>query len=72
MLDRTSSPADALVLKLNVAIAAANEAEKTVTTAQGELVSRSKAVGLLLLEARKLHPAVKDFDAFLKRVSSMN
>ena len=47
-------------------MAAANEAEKTVTTAQAELVSRSKTAGLLLLEAKKLHPRVKDFEAFLK------
>ena len=47
---------DELLAKLNEAVAAANEAEKTVTTAQAELVSRSKAVGLLLLEAKKLHP----------------
>jgi hypothetical protein len=32
-------------------------------------VSRSKQVGMLLLEAKKLHPAVKDFEAFLIRVS---
>ena len=34
-------------------------------------VSRSKAVGLLLLEAKKLHPKVKDFDAFLSRVEGL-
>jgi hypothetical protein len=50
--------------RLNVAVAAANEAH-------GELVSRSKAVGLLLLEAKKLHPAVKDFEAYLKRVDGL-
>jgi hypothetical protein len=65
---------DELLVKLNEAVAAANEAEKivttaqaTVATAQAELVSRSKTVGLLLLEAKKLHPAVKEFEAFLKR-----
>jgi hypothetical protein len=64
--------ADASLLsKLNEAVAAANEAEKTAATAQGELVSRSKAVGLLLLEAKKLHPAVKDFDAFLKKIRGL-
>jgi hypothetical protein len=62
---------DALLTKINAAVAAANEAEQTVTTAQAELVSRSKAVGLLLLEAKKLHPAVKDFEAFLKRVDGL-
>jgi hypothetical protein len=61
----------ALLTKINVAVAAANEAEKTVTTAQAELVSRSKAVGALLLEAKKLHPAVKDFEAFLNKVQGL-
>jgi hypothetical protein len=37
---------DALLTKLNVAIKAANEAETSVMTAQAELVSRSKVVGL--------------------------
>jgi hypothetical protein len=60
-----------LLSKLNKAVAAANEAKTNVTTAQAELVSRSKTVGLLLLEAKKLHPAVKDFDVFLKRVDGL-
>jgi pyruvate/2-oxoglutarate dehydrogenase complex dihydrolipoamide acyltransferase (E2) component len=69
---------DQLLEKLNAAVKAANEAEQTVETAvqtvetaRSELVSRSKAVGLLLLEAKKLHPAVKDFEAFLKRVDAL-
>jgi hypothetical protein len=62
---------DALLTKINAAVAAANEAEQTVTAAQAELVSRSKAVGLLLLEAKKLHSVVKDFEAFLKRVDGL-
>ena len=61
-----------LLAKINAAVAAANEAETKVTTAQAELVSRSKTVGLLLLEAKKLHPAVKDFEAFLKRVQGLH
>jgi hypothetical protein len=61
----------ALLRKLNEAVAAANEAEKTVSTAQAELVSRSKPIGLLLLEAKRLHPAVKDFEAFLKGVQGL-
>jgi hypothetical protein len=67
----TKSPDTELLAKLNEAVAAANEAEKTVTTARVELVSRSKAVGALLLEAKKLYPAVKDFEAFLKRVDGL-
>jgi hypothetical protein len=60
-----------LLVKINAAVKAANDAEATVTTAQAELVARSKTVGLLLLEAKKLHPAVKDFDAFLKKVDGL-
>ena len=41
MPDRTSSPDDELLLKLNVAVAAANEVEKTVETAKAELVSQT-------------------------------
>jgi hypothetical protein len=61
-----------LLAKINVAVKAANEAETTVTTAQAELVSRSKEVGRLLLEAKKRHPKVADFDAFLKRVDGLS
>lgn len=61
----------ALLKKINDAVKAANDAEQKVTTAQADLVSHSKAVGLLLLEAKKLHPAVKDFEAFLKRAEGL-
>ena len=67
---RTAAQAD-LLIKISAAVAAADEAETTVTAAQAELVSRSKAVGLLLLEAKKLHPAVKDFEAFLGMVQGL-
>jgi hypothetical protein len=67
-----------LLAKINEAVAAVNEAETKATTAQaevtaaqGELVSRSRTAGLLLLDAKKLHPAVKDFVAFLKRVQGL-
>jgi hypothetical protein len=60
-----------LLAEINAAVAAANAAETKVATAQAELVSRSKTVGLLLLEAKKLHPAVKDFEAFLRKVQGL-
>ena len=60
-----------LLTKLNQAVAAANEAEKTAEKAKDEFVSRSKAVGLLLVEAKKLHPKGKDFEAFLGRVDGL-
>jgi hypothetical protein len=57
--------AEALLQKLNVAVKAANEAET-------EFTSRAKTVGLLLLEAKKLYPAVKDFKAFLNQVDGLH
>jgi hypothetical protein len=56
-----------LLEEISAAVKAVNNAEQDVATAQAELVSRSKKVGLLLLEAKKQHPAVKDFEAFLKK-----
>jgi predicted transcriptional regulator len=60
-----------LLAKLKVAVAAVNNAEQGVRKAQAEFVSRSKVAGLLLLEAKKLHPAVKDFQTFLKKVDGL-
>jgi hypothetical protein len=57
--------AEALLAKIKVAFKAVNEA-------QTELVSRSTVVGKLLLEAKKLYPKVKDFEAFLKRVDGLH
>jgi hypothetical protein len=62
---------DRLLEEINVAVKAVNEAEQNVTTAQAELVTRSKKVGLLLLEAKKQHPKVKEFEAFLKKVDGL-
>ena len=63
---------EVLLSKINAAVAEHNVAERAVTTAQAELVSKSKVLGQLLLEAKKLHPKVKDFDAFLKRVDGLH
>jgi hypothetical protein len=64
MSDAKAKQRDELFQKITVAVKEANAAE-------AEHVSRSKMVGLLLLEARKLYPKVKDFDAFLKRVDGL-
>ena len=56
----------ALLEELRAAVAAANDAEQSVTTAWAELASRSKQVGILLLEAKKLHP--KDFGSIRLQV----
>jgi hypothetical protein len=60
-----------LIGKINEAVAAHNEAEKKVKTAQTELVSRAKAVGMLLLEAKKRYPKAAEFEALLKRVHGL-
>jgi hypothetical protein len=54
-----------LLDKINKAVAERNAAET-------DLISKSKAVGLLLLEAKKLHPAKKDFEGFLRRVNGLH
>jgi hypothetical protein len=60
-----------LLQKINAAVRDNNKAEQAVTTAQAELVSKSRVVGQLLLEAKKRHPKVADFEAFLKRVDGL-
>jgi hypothetical protein len=49
--------------KINAAVQAANVAEDAVASAKEAPVSRSTELGLLLLEAKKLHPVVKGFEA---------
>jgi hypothetical protein len=62
---------DALLVKINKAVAEVNKAENVVVSAQTELVSKSKVVGALLLEAKKRHSKVAEFEAFLKRVDGL-
>jgi hypothetical protein len=47
-----------------------NKAVAEVNAAQAEVASKYKAVGLLLLEAKKIHKG-KAFEAFLKRVDGL-
>jgi hypothetical protein len=64
-----------LLDKIRDAFAAVNEAEaafnEAAKTERAELVSRSKALGLLLLEAKKRHPKTEDFKTFLKNVKGL-
>jgi hypothetical protein len=64
-----------LLDRVKEAFAAVNEAEAAVNEAvkaeREELVSRSNALGVLLLEAKKDHPTVDDFKAFLKGVDGL-
>ena len=62
---------EVLLGKINAAVAEHNAAERAVTTAQAELVSKSKVLGQLLLEAKGRHSKVADFEAFLKRVNGL-
>jgi len=62
---------EVLLGKINAAVAEHNAAERAVTTAQAELVSKSKVLGQLLLEVKKRHPKAADFEAFLKRVNGL-
>ena len=63
---------EVLLGKINAAVAEHNAAVRAVTTAQAELVSKSKVLGQLLLEVKKRHPKVADFEAFLKRVNGLH
>jgi hypothetical protein len=47
------------------------EAVSAEQTAQAEHVSGARELGLLLLEAKKRHPAQKDFQKFLKPVAGL-
>jgi hypothetical protein len=60
-----------LLDKIKSAFAAVNEAEAIAKTAKDELVSRAKALGLLLLDAHKSHPTRAKFTSFLKEVSGL-
>jgi hypothetical protein len=79
-----TSKSEELLTKINEAVAAVNEAvavvakadaafsdaAKTLNAAQTERQSRMKTVGLLLLEARKLHRKnVEGWKAFLAKVN---
>jgi hypothetical protein len=66
----TNAADDALLTKLNEAVAEVNKAQRAHEATHAELVSKSKVVGQLLLEAKKRHP--KDFVAFLKRVQGLS
>jgi hypothetical protein len=62
---------EALLGKINAAVAEHNAAERAATTARAELVSKSKVLGQLLLEVKKRHSKAADFEAFLKRVNGL-
>jgi hypothetical protein len=65
------SKAKELLPKIQDAVQAANEAERAASAARDELVSRSKALGLLLLEAKRMHPTRKAFEEYLSQVDGL-
>ena len=63
---------EVLLGKINKAVAAANRSpSRKRRPQQTELVSRSKVVGELLLEAKKRHPRWRTSRPFLKRVDGL-
>ena len=70
-MTKSTAADDVLLAKLNTAVAAVNKAQRAHEETQADLVSKSKVVGHLLLEAKKRHPKVADFEAFLKRVNGL-
>jgi hypothetical protein len=61
----------ALLDKIKGAWCAVLGAESAAEMARDNLVSHSRALGELLVEAKKRHPKVKDFEAFLKDVDGL-
>ena len=61
----------ALAAKISEAVKDADAAQAAQAEATATTVEKSKAVGLLLLEAKKLHPKVEDFEAFIKLVHGL-
>jgi gamma-glutamyl phosphate reductase len=55
-----------LLKKIDAAAQAANKTEQIVADAQADRLNKCKALGSLLIEAKKRHPKVADFEAFLK------
>jgi hypothetical protein len=60
-----------LLKELKFAVKAANDTQQNLTKAHAKHASRSMRVGMLLLDAKKLHPTVEDFEAFLKGVDGL-
>lgn len=59
---------DVLLAKINAAVKVVDAAEANVATARATVVLHSKAVGLLLIDLKRLHPSVKAFTAALARL----
>src|SRR4051794_24361313 len=60
-----SAAAEELLRKINPAVVEMDKAREGYT-------SHSKIVGELLLQAKTLHPKVKDFEMFLQRVDGLH
>jgi hypothetical protein len=71
-LDRRNDTDEILLGKINRAVAGLIVEELAVCKAHARLESKWKEVGELLIEAKRQHPQIKAFEAFLKRVSGLH
>jgi hypothetical protein len=71
VLDRRNDTDEILLGQINRAVASLIVEEVALGKAQEGVRSKSKEVGRLLIEARKCHPKVADFKAFLSRVNGL-
>ena len=71
-LDRQNDTDEILLGKINRAVAGLIVEELAVCKAHDRLESKWKEVGELLIEAKRHHPQVKAFEAFLKRISGLH
>ena len=72
LLDLRNDTDEILLGKINRAVAGLIVEELAVCKAHDRLESKWKEVGELLIEAKRQHPQVKAFEAFLKRVSGLH
>ena len=63
--------AELLLARLKAAVKDCNAVEAAAREKQANLVSKSKEVGELLLEAKRFYPAVKEFEAFIGKVHGL-
>jgi hypothetical protein len=65
------SKSDELLEKINKAVAVVNEAHAADIKASEEHRSKGKALGLLLIKAKDLHPKVADFRVYLESINGL-
>jgi hypothetical protein len=66
----TDTDDEGLLNKICIAMVERADAAIEAMATEAAAKSKSKVVARLLREARKRHPAKKDFEAFLKRIET--